>query len=236
VTADDPLTPDSAEDLYENAPCGYLSTLPDGRIARVNQTFLTWTGYRRDQLVGLRRFVELLTPGGRIYHETHYAPLLQMQGTVRAIALDIVRADGSRMPVLVNSQLRADPAGTPIGVRTTVFDATDRRQYETELLAARRRAEQATSWVRAVEQVVADLAAVAGAAEVSEVVARAGTAVFGARRSAVWLADADAGVLRLVAGDADLTAAVWPADVTVEDGLVLTPIVAGERALGVLVL
>src|SRR3954451_21994159 len=158
VTAEDPLTPDSAEDLYENAPCGYLSTLPDGRIARVNQTFLTWTGYTRDQLVGQRRFVELLTPGGRIYHETHYAPLLQMQGTVRAIALDVVRADGSRMPVLVNSQLRADSAGGPIGVRHTVFDATDRRRYETELLAARRRAEQATAWVRAVEQVVADLA------------------------------------------------------------------------------
>ncbi|MDQ1600457.1 MAG: hypothetical protein QOD68_1931, partial [Actinomycetota bacterium] len=40
MTADDPLTPDSAEDLYENAPCGYISTLPGGRIVRVNQTFL----------------------------------------------------------------------------------------------------------------------------------------------------------------------------------------------------
>ena len=129
-----------------------------------------------------------------------------------------------------------DAAGTPIGVRTTVFDATDRRQYERELLAARRRAEQATSWVRAVEQVVADLAAVAGAAEVSEVVARAGTAVFGARRSAVWLVDAATGSLQLVAGDADLSAPVWPAEVTDEDGLVLTPIEAGERALGLLVL
>jgi serine/threonine-protein kinase RsbW len=87
-----------------------------------------------------------------------------------------------------------------------------------------------------VEQVVADLAAVAGAAEVSEVVARAGTAVFGARRSAVWLADAATGSLQLVAGDADLPAPGWPAEVTDEDGLVLTPIEAGERALGVLVL
>ena len=45
---------DSAEDLYENAPCGYLSTLPDGTIARVNETFLRWTGYRRDELVERR--------------------------------------------------------------------------------------------------------------------------------------------------------------------------------------
>ncbi len=31
-------------------------------------------------------------PGGRIYHETHYAPLLRMQGSVREIAVEIVRA------------------------------------------------------------------------------------------------------------------------------------------------
>ncbi len=47
-------------------------------------------------------------------------------------------------------------------------------------------------------------------------VARAGTAVFGARRSAVWLADAKTGVLQLGAGAADLPAPAWPADLTVE--------------------
>jgi PAS domain S-box-containing protein len=134
---------DSAEDLYEHAPCGYLSCYPDGQIARVNQTFLSWTGYTRAELVGGRRFVDLLTAGGRIYHETHYAPLLRMQGSVRAIAVDLMRADGTRMPVLINSDLRMDEAGRPLAVRTTVFDATERKQYETELLAARRRAESA---------------------------------------------------------------------------------------------
>ena len=42
--AGDGLLEDSAEDLYENAPCGYLSTLPDGTIVKVNATFLAWTG------------------------------------------------------------------------------------------------------------------------------------------------------------------------------------------------
>ena len=46
------LLEDSAEDLYEHAPCGYLSSYPDGRIAKVNQTFLSWTGYAREELVG----------------------------------------------------------------------------------------------------------------------------------------------------------------------------------------
>src|SRR5687767_11511352 len=130
------------EDLYERAPCGYLSTDLGGRIVKVNGTFLEWTGYSRDELVGARRFQDLLSPGGRIYHETHYAPLLRMQGSVREIAVEIVRADGTRLPALVNAVVRRDEAGEPRAIRTTVFDATDRRRYEEELLRARRREEE----------------------------------------------------------------------------------------------
>lgn len=128
---------ESAEELYDEAPSGYLTTRPDGTIVRVNGTFLRWTGLSREELVGRRRFQDLLTPGGRIYHETHYAPLLHMQGAVGEIALEIICADGRRLPVLVNSTLRKDDEGHPLSVRTVVFDATDRRRYEAELLAAR---------------------------------------------------------------------------------------------------
>jgi PAS domain S-box-containing protein len=138
------LLEESAEDLYENAPCGYLSALPGGTIVKVNQTFLTWTGHRREDLVGRRRFQDLLTAGGRIFHETHYAPLLQMQGAVREIAVEIVCADGRRLPALINSVLTKDAAGKPLVVRTTVFNATDRKEYERELVRERQRAEQAT--------------------------------------------------------------------------------------------
>src|ERR1700685_2048757 len=74
------LIEDSAEDLYENAPCGYLSTRLDGRIAKINRTLLTWLGYQAGDLVGRRYFSDLLNVGGRLYYETHLAPLLSMQG------------------------------------------------------------------------------------------------------------------------------------------------------------
>src|SRR6185369_764741 len=135
---------ESAEDLYENAPCGYLSVQLDGTLVKVNQTFLSWTGYRRDDLVGHRRFVDLLTTGSRIFHETHYAPLLRMQEAVREIAVDILCADGRRLPVLINSVVKKDAADQPLLIRTTVFNATDRKEYERELVRERRRAEQAT--------------------------------------------------------------------------------------------
>ncbi|MFJ3231239.1 PP2C family protein-serine/threonine phosphatase [Streptomyces sp. NPDC086787] len=135
------LLEDSAEDLYEHAPCGFLSTLLDGRIIKVNTTLLEWLGYRGEDLVGRRHFSDLLTVGGRLYHETHFAPLLRMQGEVSGIALELRAADGSRLPVLVTSTVKADGDGQPLLIRTTVFDARDRRAYETELLRARQEAD-----------------------------------------------------------------------------------------------
>jgi sigma-B regulation protein RsbU (phosphoserine phosphatase) len=150
------LLDDDAQQLYDEAPCGYLSTTPDGTIIKANATFFALTGYQREDLVGKRRFVELLTTGGRIYHETHYAPMLSMQGTAREIAFDLVRADGSRLPVLVNSVLQVGADGTPVVVRTAVFDASQRRRYELELLHQKQRAEaseaRATALARTLQQ------------------------------------------------------------------------------------
>jgi PAS domain S-box-containing protein len=139
---DDALLEESAEELYEQAPCGYLSTLPDGTIVRVNHTFLEWTGATRDVLLAGTKFQALLTVGSRIYYETHYAPLLRMQGFVNEIAFEIIRGDERILPVLVNSRQKRDADGTPLVNRITLFDSTDRRRYERELLLARRKAEQ----------------------------------------------------------------------------------------------
>nr|WP_236646782.1 SpoIIE family protein phosphatase [Micromonospora acroterricola] len=133
---------DNLEDLYENVPCGHLSTLLDGTIAKINGTLLAWLGYRREELVGRRRFSDLLTGGGRIYHETHFAPILAMLGEVGGVSLELRTKDGSRMPVLVTSVVKAGSEGQPQLIRTAIFDARMRRAYERELLNARRAAER----------------------------------------------------------------------------------------------
>ncbi|MFF2200035.1 PP2C family protein-serine/threonine phosphatase [Streptomyces sp. NPDC058145] len=137
------LLEDSAEELYESAPCGYLSTLMDGTIAKINTTLLDWLGLEREAVVGRMRFTDLLTVGGKLYHETHFAPLLRMQGEISGIALEIKQADGGRIPVLVSSVVKRGGTGEPLLLRTTVFDARDRRAYEEELLRGRKVAEEA---------------------------------------------------------------------------------------------
>jgi sigma-B regulation protein RsbU (phosphoserine phosphatase) len=124
------------QDLYENAPCGYLSLRPDGRIAKANQTLCRWTGYAPDELIG-KRLHDFLNIAGRIFYETHFAPLLRMQGFFNEVALDLIKKDGETFPVLVNATERTNADGKLQFIRLTVFNATDRRRYERELLKAR---------------------------------------------------------------------------------------------------
>jgi phosphoserine phosphatase RsbU/P len=134
------LPAEDLEDLYENAPCGYLSMRSDGCIYKVNATFCHWMGYPAQAMTG-RRMHEFLNIAGRIFYETHFAPLLRMQGFFNEVALDFVTAQGERLPVLVNAAERRGPDGEALFVRVTVFNATDRRRYERELVEARAAAE-----------------------------------------------------------------------------------------------
>jgi PAS domain S-box-containing protein len=139
------LLQEDLDDLYEHAPCGYLSTDPDGVVLKANATFFALGGWDAGAIVGRARFLDLLTSGGRIFYETHMRPLLRMQGAVREIALDLRRADDAVLPVLVNAVERRSADGQALVIRITVFDASDRRRYERELLRTRREAEQAAA-------------------------------------------------------------------------------------------
>ena len=139
------------EDLYENAPCGYLSTQPNGRIVKVNATFCDWTGYSHQELAA-KRLSDLLNVAGKIFYETHIAPLLRMQGFFHEVALDFVAADGKKIPVLANAAERRGPDGQLRFIRLTIFEATQRRRYERELVAMREAAEAAHKQLRAVNE------------------------------------------------------------------------------------
>ncbi len=130
------------DSLYEHAACGLLLTGTDGTIRRVNTTFCTWAGFAAEDLTDLRRFPELLSIGGRIFHQTHWAPLMQMQGSVSEVKLDLLHRDGRPIPILANAVRRRH--GEQVYDEIAVVVATDRQKYERELMLARRAAESAS--------------------------------------------------------------------------------------------
>jgi sigma-B regulation protein RsbU (phosphoserine phosphatase) len=147
------------EDLYENAPCSYMSMQLDGCIFKANATLARWTGYKTEQLAGMR-FQDLLTVGTRILYETSYAPLLSMHGAYDEISLDLRTASGASLAVFASGRVLKDATGQPHFVRLALFKAVDRRRYEREIVEARERSqklEQVTQELLAAERETAEL-------------------------------------------------------------------------------
>jgi len=128
------------ERLFSQAPCGYLTTSDDGTITTVNDTFLRWTGHQESDLVGTR-LQKLFPIGDQVLYSTHCQPLLRMVGAVAEIAVEVVGVDRVRRAALLSAAREPATPEAPAEVRVVIFSAHERRRYEKELLAARRRAE-----------------------------------------------------------------------------------------------
>lgn len=129
----------SSDELFETAPCGLVVTTESGQILRANSTFATWTGFSLPELLG-RRFQDLLTVGGRIFHQTHWAPLIRMQGSVAEVKMELKHRDGHTITMILNGVRREVETGAVLEM--ALFTTTDRDKYERELLGARRVAEE----------------------------------------------------------------------------------------------
>ncbi len=218
---------DAIEDSVNDGPFGLVITDEHDVIQWVNATLAEWLGLDFAELTGRRTFQELLPAGGRIYYDTHVRPMLSLEREGSEIALQLVRSNGSRLPVLVNSRVRFDRTTHQKRVVIVVFDATLRRSYENELLAERRNAEESETRLQVMYNVVSGLAGAMTADDIIAVVAERGSATISGARCAIWMFD-DAGrsVVRVgggrTPGDSRLEIAVP------ERGPALDRLAAGE--------
>ena len=77
----------NSDTLFETAACALVVTDQRGLILSANRTFCIWIGRDSDKLVNIMRMQDLLTMGGKIFHQTHWSPLLQMQGSIAEVKL-----------------------------------------------------------------------------------------------------------------------------------------------------
>ncbi|MBD2040002.1 PAS domain S-box protein [Microcoleus sp. FACHB-672] len=123
---------DELQDLYNNAPCGYHSLDSEGTFIRINETELNWFGYTLDEILGKKKFSDILTlESSRTFQENffHY----KEQGWVSDLEFDIIRKDGTILPILLSSTAVRDSAGNYLMSRSSVFDITARKQAEQAL-------------------------------------------------------------------------------------------------------
>ncbi|HQS57994.1 MAG: hypothetical protein B7Y56_06360 [Gallionellales bacterium 35-53-114] len=117
------------EDLYHNAPCGYHSLDNAGVFLKINDTELSWLGYTREEIVGRKRFADLLTPSSIKFFNQKF-PAFMQRGWVNDLEFELVRKDGTVMPVLLSATAVRDDAGNYLMSRTTIFDIAERKQAE----------------------------------------------------------------------------------------------------------
>lgn len=126
--------------LLDDAPCGYLSFDDDGLVIAINRTLSRWLGMTTDAVVG-RSMERLLAPGGAIFHQTHFFPLLKLHGEVGEIYLSLLTSVGDKLPMLVNA-VRREVGGTPRN-DCILVPMRQRHRFEGELVHARESAEVA---------------------------------------------------------------------------------------------
>ncbi len=140
------LTVKSAEleELYHNAPCGYHSLNREGTYISINDTELTMLGYLREEVVGKKTFRDLLTLESlKTFHTSLL--LFQPQGWLDDLEFEMVRKDGTILPVSLSSRGVYDRDGNYLMSRSVVVDVSERLRMRAERkLAEQKIQEQAT--------------------------------------------------------------------------------------------
>jgi PAS domain S-box-containing protein len=120
------------QDLYDHAPCGYDSIDEAGQFVRINETELSWLGYTHDELVGKKKFQDLLTEESQGIFELNFPPA-KTEGRLKDLELEMVRKDGTILQVLLSSTVVKDKYSDSFVTRTTLYDVTERKRVAEQL-------------------------------------------------------------------------------------------------------
>lgn len=118
-------------DLYHNAPCGYYSLDSKGYFTRINDTALRWLGYTEEELLGIKRFIDLLSPESRLVYS---ASLKQFrnEGALKNVECELIKKNGETFFGLLNSTAILGNEGDLIS-HHTLNDVGVRKAVEAKL-------------------------------------------------------------------------------------------------------
>jgi sigma-B regulation protein RsbU (phosphoserine phosphatase) len=128
------------QNFFNQAPCLYFSSADDGTLLEVNDRLCEVLQYHRDELIGIKNEI-FFTVSSRIFQQTHFFPLLKMHGHVEEIYMTLQRKNGEQVPVLINAE-RKIINDTAVSMHAGII-VFNRKKFEEELIAAKRKAENA---------------------------------------------------------------------------------------------
>jgi PAS domain S-box-containing protein len=121
------LASETIKDIYEHAPCGYHSIDSTGLFLEINNTWLQWLKYTREEVVGKMHFQDILTEQSLADFKINFKRF-QAEGKINDILFEVVRKDGTTFIILLNSIAIYDLAGKFLKSRSTVVDYTEQKK------------------------------------------------------------------------------------------------------------
>jgi PAS domain S-box-containing protein len=103
---------------------------------RINDTELQLLGYTREEMIGRMRFSDIVTERS-LPTFLHSFPQLKERGWVRDLEFELLRKDGSILPVLLSATAISDENGRYLMNRATIYDITERKKEEERLVLAK---------------------------------------------------------------------------------------------------
>lgn len=118
--------------LYENAPLAYQSLDEDGYILEVNNTWIDKLGYRKEMVVN-KWFGDFLDPKYVEKFKNGFSNF-KIKGEVTEVEYELIKADNSRIPVLLDGKVAYDSFGNFKQTHCIFKDITGQKNAENALV------------------------------------------------------------------------------------------------------
>jgi sigma-B regulation protein RsbU (phosphoserine phosphatase) len=140
----------TSTDLLESLGYAYFELDLPGRLIYGNDTFFSSLGYTKEELLGkhFRRYVDRrqVPLMFNIFSMIHRTGLVE-----KKLPMNFVHKDGSPHTAEGSIALIRDERGNPVGFRGILLDITERKQKETTIIRAKKRAERELEIAREIQ-------------------------------------------------------------------------------------
>ncbi|MHC4354791.1 MAG: PAS domain-containing sensor histidine kinase, partial [Planctomycetota bacterium] len=122
-------TQERFSDFFMNAPIGFHIFGPDQVLIDVNEAELAMLGYERDEIVGKKKWTDLIVPEQKKQFTKQWHDITT-KGHAKNLEYTLVHKDGYRIDVMLNASSRFDEQGNLINTRGSVLNITARKRAE----------------------------------------------------------------------------------------------------------
>lgn len=91
--------------LLQEAPFAYIMLDERMTIVYANEKFFEWTNASKDEVLHKKTLIDFISPGDKIFLETHILPKLHIQKSVSEVYTSLISKQNRKTPVLLNFKL-----------------------------------------------------------------------------------------------------------------------------------